>query len=68
MGTDMTAQQCGISDRQTYMVSSVLHSGLYINTLLSRCKETWAGDVWRGGGVAGSPWPVKDFKPVPSVQ
>jgi hypothetical protein len=53
-----------------HVVSSILHSGLYINTLLSRCKETWARDVWRmwGGGVAGSPWPVKDFKPMPSVQ
>ncbi len=38
-------------------------NGLHINTLISRCRKTWAGDGWRawGGGVAGKPRPVLDF-------
>jgi hypothetical protein len=46
------------------VVSSVLHNGLYINALMSCCKEMWAGYGLRawGGGVAGKPRPVLDFK------
>ncbi len=45
------------------VVSSVLGTGLYINTLISRGRRTWAGVSWRawGGGVAGKPWPELDF-------
>jgi hypothetical protein len=46
------------------MVSSVLYNGPYINTPLSRCRETWAGGMAGagGGGVAGNPWLVLDLK------
>ncbi len=33
------------------VVSSILRNGLQINTLISRCKQTWAGAIGaRGGG------------------
>ncbi len=45
------------------VVSSVLCNGLQINTLISRCKQTWAGGLAHvGGGVAGDPWPALDSK------
>jgi hypothetical protein len=46
------------------VVGSVLCNGLHINTLMSCCRETWAGNGWRmwGWGVAGKPRPVLDSK------
>jgi hypothetical protein len=47
------------------VVSSVLRNGLHINTLISRCRETWAGDGWHalGGGawlgIRGQHWTFK---------
>ncbi len=47
------------------MVSSVLRNGLYINTLMSRCRETWAGGrlAHVGGGwlgIRGQYWTFKE--------
>jgi hypothetical protein len=41
--------------RKNYLrvVSGILHSGLYINTLLSRCRETWAGGTSGAHGEGG---------------
>jgi hypothetical protein len=46
-----------------HLVSSVLYyiNEHYINTSLSRCRETWArgmSSTGGGGGVVGNPWPV----------
>jgi hypothetical protein len=51
------------TEKSACVVSSVLGNGLYINTLISRSRKTWAGDGCRawGGGVAGKPWPELDF-------
>jgi hypothetical protein len=43
-----------------HVVSSVLHSGLYINTLLSCCRETWGGERLARGGRGG-------WKPIAST-
>jgi hypothetical protein len=47
------------------MVSSILRNGLHINTMISRCRETWAGAAGtRGGGAtcAGNPQQYWTFK------
>ncbi len=46
------------------MVGSVVPNGLYLNMLMSHCRETWAGGgwhVWGGwGGIRGQYWTSKE--------
>jgi hypothetical protein len=52
----------GLQTNSLCVVSNILSNALYINNMVSRCRETWAGDGWRawGGGVAGEQQPALD--------
>ncbi len=49
-----------------HMVSSVLQIGLYINTLLSHCRETWTGGrlARMGGGCLGTHGQVRTLRKI----
>ncbi len=51
--TDCTDNGTYLADNFLRVVSSVLCNGLHLNTLMSRCRQTWVGDGWRVWGVGG---------------
>jgi hypothetical protein len=51
--TDIQTVQTMDDQKYLHVVSSALCNGLHINTLISRCRETWAGAAGACGGGHG---------------